>query len=115
MAAIRPDAISFTTHQLHMCFRETNTVLASGTGFAYEKNGINYLVTTWHNVTGRDPKTEAYLSDTMAIPDMISTMFREIEQPANCRREEIALYCDSRMTEPLWYEHPHHGKSVDVV
>jgi hypothetical protein len=115
MAAIRRDAKSFATHHLHMCFRETNTVLASGTGFAYEKDGINYLVTTWHNVTGRDPGTGACLSGSLAVPDMVSTMFREIQQPASCRREELALYRDSRMTKPRWYEHPQHGKSMDVV
>ena len=46
---------------------------------------------------------------------MISTMFREKEKPANCRREEIGLYRDLQMEEPFWYEHPDFGRAVDVV
>ncbi len=115
MASIAPDPISFTTHHLHLCFRETDTVLSSGTGFVYERASAPYLVTNWHNVTGRNPATGECLSDTLAVPDMVSTLFRTIDQPARCLREHLPLYSDSKMQEPVWYEHPKHGRSVDVV
>ena len=57
MAKIVPDAISLTTHHLHLGFRETDTVLSSGTGFVYERGNESYLVTNWHVVAGRDPNT----------------------------------------------------------
>jgi len=115
MAKIAPDPISLTTHHLHICFRETDSVLSSGTGFIYERDNIKYLVTNWHNVSGRDPNTGKCLSETLAVPDMVSTMFRDIAQPANGFREHIPLYSDSGMQRPIWYEHPTHGRSVDVV
>jgi len=71
MARIVPDSISLTTHHLHMCFTETDTVLSSGTGFVYEHHGIPYLITNWHNVSGRNPSTNACLSDTLAVPDSL--------------------------------------------
>lgn len=115
MARIVPDPLSLTTHHLHLCFKPTNAVLSSGTGFLYEFAGTCYLVTNWHNVSGRNPDTGKCLSETLAIPDMISTMFRLKDQPATCRREEIRLYLDDQMREPVWYEHPKYGPAVDVV
>jgi hypothetical protein len=115
MAKIVPDPLSLTTHHLHLCFKPTDVVLSSGTGFIYELDGCHYLITNWHNVAGRNPLTNECLSKTLAIPDIISTLFRLKDQPATCEREELRLYRDEQMSEPAWYEHPIHGKSVDVV
>jgi hypothetical protein len=115
MALIIPDAISLTTHHLYLCLTKTDDVLSSGTGFIYETNDASYLVTNWHNVAGRDANTGECLSKTLAVPDIISTLFREKGQIPNCRREQIRLYHDSYMQEPAWYEHPQHGRAVDVV
>jgi hypothetical protein len=115
MATIVPDQLSFTTHHLHLCFRPTDVVLSSGTGFIYQSSGKYYLVTNWHNVAGRNPITGQCLSESLAVPDLISTMFRLKAQPANCKREGIPLYRDEHLNEPVWYEHPKHGKAVDVV
>lgn len=115
MAQIAPDPLSLTTHHLHLCFKPTDAVLSSGTGFIYELEGSAYLITNWHNVSGRNPFTGVCLSKTLAIPDIISTLFRAKDQPANCHREEIKLYRDEQLTEAAWFEHPTHGRSVDVV
>lgn len=115
MTTIIPNAVSLTTHHLHMCFRETDTVLSSGTAFVYARSDQHYLITNWHNVSGRNPLTGQCLSETLALPDMITTMFREAHNPGACRREQVEIYRDSRMAEPLWYEHPIHKSSVDVV
>src|SRR6266853_2723986 len=97
MGTILPDPVSLTTHHLHMCFTETNSVLGCGTGFTYQKDNATYLITNWHNVTARDPGTGKCLSETLAVPNMISTMFREVATPAACRREQLSLYNDSIM------------------
>ena len=115
MNIIKPDDISLTTHHLHMCFKQTDVVLSSGTGFIYKHEDNFYLITNWHNVSGKNPLTGKCLSDTLAVPDMISTMFREINQPANCKRESISIFSDSQMMEPVWYEHPEYKYKVDVV
>ncbi len=112
---IRTDPVSLTTHHLDLCLQETDTVISSGSGFLYERNHEFFLITNWHNVSGRNPITKKCLSSNLAIPDMLSTLFRDKTQPANCRREHIALYKDINMQEPVWYEHPVYGCSVDVV
>jgi hypothetical protein len=115
MALIVPDPLSLTTHHLHIYFSQTDAVLSSGTGFIYEYQGDYYLITNWHNVSGRNPLTGECLSETLAIPDIIYTLFRSKEQPANCQREKLLLYRDNQMELPAWYEHPSHGSAVDVV
>lgn len=112
---IKPDPISLTTHHIHMCFTPTDLVISSGTGFIYSKNNDFYLITNWHNVTGKNPLTSKCLSQTGAIPDIISTMFRCKDQPDKCQRLQINLYEDDTMQTPIWLEHPTYKQKVDVV
>jgi len=112
---ITPDFISLTTLHLHFCFNETDLVISSGTGFIYKCDDIYYLITNWHNVAGRDPNTGRCLSESLATPDVITTLFRSHNNPGSGVRKEIELYKNSHNSEPLWFEHPEHGNKVDVV
>ncbi len=98
-----------------MGFMQTDIVLASGTGFIYVKDDEHYLITAWHNVAGRDPVSGKCLSDSLAVPDIVTTLFREPERPGNTRREILSLYRDANMCAPAWYEHPIHRRNVDVI
>ncbi len=93
----------------------TDIILASGTGFIFEQDGKAYLITNWHNVTGRDPASGTCLSKTLATPDTLTTYFREPNRVGASRREHLKLYRDNAMREPAWYEHPNFGRKVDVV
>lgn len=110
-----PDAISFTTHHLQLAYSLTDAVLATATGFIYHRNNVDYLVTCWHNVTGRDPTDGNCLSQSMAVPDVVSTSFRSKTNPAEVHRRSIQLYTDESMTIPNWLQHPTLGAKVDVV
>jgi hypothetical protein len=110
---IVPDPISFSTHHIHMGFLETDTVLSSATAFTYERGGEFYLITNWHNVTGRDPLTRDCISPTLATPDVIVTFFREQSNPANLAVEHLKLFVEGGT--PLWFEHPQFGYRIDVV
>lgn len=110
---IKPDPLSLTTHHLHICF--TETVISSGSGFIYHSKNSFYLITNWHNVSGKNPLTNEYLSEHKSIPDMISTMFREKGNPGTCHRENIKLYTDYDMLNPIWLIHPVYKNKVDVV
>jgi hypothetical protein len=46
---------------------------------------------------------------------MISILFRTKDDLRVCTRENLPLYFDEAMQEPVWYEHPTHGHKVDVV
>lgn len=112
---IVPDPVSLSTHHLHMGLRETDTVLSSATGFVFRKDEEDFLVTNWHNCAGRDPATGECLSSTLGTPDVVVTFFRDPLTPAKLGVEHLSLYKDAEMREPAWYEHPVHGKRVDVV
>ncbi|MDA7888421.1 hypothetical protein N9A86_03475, partial [Akkermansiaceae bacterium] len=45
--------------------------VAIGTAFYYEKGNEKYLVTNWHNVTGREPSTGKVKHSKAAIPDTL--------------------------------------------
>ena len=115
MPTFTPDLISWTTQHLLLGFAATDTVLSNATGFIYQRAGLFYLVTNWHVVSGRHPTKGECLSESKGVPDLISTLFRPIEQFSVTRRESLALFADDAMREPLWYEHPRQGRAVDVV
>ncbi len=115
MAQIQPDNVSLTTHHLHLCVTTTDTVVSSATGFTYKYQDHIFLITNWHNVTGKNPKSGEFLPGSGAIPDMVSTQFRRKDNPGHCVREHLRLYADDTLLEPLWLEHPVHKRSVDVV
>lgn len=115
MAIISPNEVSLTTNHLHCCVTATNMVVSSASGFIYKYRDHLFLITNWHNVTGKDPASGNFLPGVGCIPDMITTMFRQKENPGNCAREHLPLYADEQLLEPLWLEHPIHRKTVDVV
>jgi hypothetical protein len=121
------DSLSEVPFRISMRFKDIQ--LAIGTAFTYSYEGQLYLVTNWHNVTGREPSTLKLKSRDAAIPDRLyieipvmveasGTKQSEIEMiHMEWREAEFLLYediCDSP-TKPVWYEHPQYGHKVDVV
>lgn len=92
---------------------ETDTVLSSATAFTYKRAGENYLITSWHNVTGRNPTTRNCLSTTLATPDVLVTFFRDPSNPAKLAVEHVKLFGEAQ--KPAWLEHPHFRQKIDVV
>jgi S1-C subfamily serine protease len=115
MRTFKPDPVSFSAHQLHFCFTATDLVISSGSGFIYAKDETSYLITNWHNVAGKNPETGSCLSKTLAIPDVISIIFRMPGALNQGKREQLRLYRDDEMHEPAWYVHPTLSHDVDVV
>lgn len=109
---IRPDPISLTTHHIHMGFNDE--IIAHGTGFIYKKQETYFLITNWHNVSGRHPETGKHLSKELSEPNVICTYFRSKDYAGDSHKELIPLY-SSDTSEPLWKEHPVFGHQVDVV
>ncbi|MEM6807000.1 MAG: hypothetical protein AAF696_36705, partial [Bacteroidota bacterium] len=105
--------------------------LAIGTAFTYAYEEQLYLVTNWHNVTGREPGTLKAKNKDAGIPDRLSIRIPVIVevlgekkldprklQVLEWREYTMLLYkdigdCDP--TKPVWYEHPQYGYQVDVV
>jgi hypothetical protein len=125
------DFLSEVPFRISMQFKDVP--LAIGTAFIYSYEGQLYLVTNWHNVTGREPSTLKLKDKDAAIPDRIRieipVMIKAADTPnrdsemyhVEWRDVCLPLYYDiddsthSLPKEPIWYEHPKHGYKIDVI
>jgi len=106
------DPISATTSKVTMFFNETE--LSTGTCFFWRANSGVYLVTNWHNLSGKDNITGKHLSDKLAEPNAIefNIILNADNGPVIGKWRFPLLHDDDR---PRWLEHPTFGKRVDVV
>lgn len=105
---------------LKITMRFNETELAIGTAFFYEHRGSSHLVTNWHNVTGRNPTTGAFLRQDGAVPNelLVSVAMNGGDEDAPVIRwvdKRLPLYRDEQMLEPLFHIHPVHKERVDLA
>lgn len=112
MRRINLDVRSACSVQLFMRFDETP--LSSGTAFFLERMGRTFLVTNWHNVTGRNSITLEHLDKKYASEPNRLQWHSFIQRNLNVRALTTLELFDSN-GEPNWLEHPIHGHLVDVV
>ena len=88
--------------------------LSTATGFVVEsEDGRRWLITNWHVVSGRDPRTGRPLSASGEVPDRLRVLHNlEASLGRWTWRIEFLLGKDD---EPRWLEHPEHGRAFDVV
>lgn len=100
---------------LSMSFNEVE--LAVGSGVLYQRNGAWFIVTAWHNITGRHAETLKLLSPNLAIPSLVTALI-------SCRvtTESRVSYARIPFTIPLedqgkaiYFIHPQAWPRVDVV
>jgi len=113
------EKLNYVPFKIRMRCKDIN--LAIGTAFIYQYEANTYLVTNWHNVTGRNPKSKETLSDVGNEPDNlvmgIPTIQNPNEQPMMIKWEWkiLELYEDQNREIPVWLHHPVHSENVDVV
>lgn len=90
-----------------------NTNLSIGTGFVWEASGEFFLITNWHNVSGRDPFSGKHIAASAAEPDRLRIWWNQKGQLGQKLQKMEATH--SSNNEPLWWVHPQHGNQVDVV
>jgi hypothetical protein len=126
--------LSFVPLRTYLYFNHIK--LAVCTSFFYKHENHYYLITNWHNVTGREPDTLVCKSQNCAIPNRLSieilytklsqrnvlaqtVLYGSAQQKAELASYEYTfqLYKDSgdSPTEPIWYEHPKYGRKIDIV
>lgn len=88
--------------------------LATGTGFiATSASRRPMLMTSRHNLTGRDQNNGKLLSNTGVVPDRIIIRHNATSRAGAFVETPEALYDASG--RPLWKEHPSLGKDADLV
>lgn len=98
--------------------------IATGTAFHYQHNGQRFIVTNWHNVTGRDFFSGKNLNTLARTPLWIEVHTALWQSPANnperkfsiaSRRVEIYRDFETQL-DRLWLEHPQlGGQGCDIV
>lgn len=96
---------------LTMCFRDTR--LSTGTGAFYKRGANYYIITAWHNVTGRNTETLGFIDKNNAVPDSVWVTFKfHLFDGHTTMRVKIPLYDDDKA---LFFIHPDNWPRVDVV
>lgn len=85
--------------------------LAKGTAFYYKHNDIRYLVSNWHNFSGRDPHTGKPKDKMAALPNSVRVHCRNQEDLSDIKLHNFALSNDQGY---LWLQHSEHSGNVDV-
>lgn len=106
--------LSFVSIPINMRFGETNQTLASGTCFFYKRNSKYYIITNWHNVTGKNPITKEQTGKHGGIPDILDFTLLIHKQPfIKWSNFTINLYDQDK--KPEWLVHPKFKEKVDVI
>jgi hypothetical protein len=96
--------------------------LTCGSGFFWRRGDRTFLVSNWHNLSGRDPETSKPRRPDGGLPDRVKfTVFQKVSTPdAKGFLEMKAVnltktICGPTWLDPVWLEHPVFRRQVDVA
>ncbi|GAL82659.1 hypothetical protein JCM19274_2938 [Algibacter lectus] len=108
-------SVSITAKRLYEDGTEAGKSFMSGC-FWYH-NEKTYLITNWHNVTGKNPETDENIG-SFSPPNIFLLKFKYLipqEEGMNKVMEAIrSINLFNENLEPFWIEHPT-GRKVDIV
>ena len=101
-----------------MC--DDSGIISTGTAFFFVFSGRWFLITNWHNISGKHFLTKEPLSSSGRFPTYIKAkisryLSRGEKQEKNTFTtvaERINIYADFK---PVWFEHPDIGSNCDIV
>ncbi|EHD0094928.1 hypothetical protein L2596_004461 [Vibrio vulnificus] len=100
---------------VHLTMRYQKTELSIGSGVIYQHGSDYFIVTAWHNLSGRHSETLKPLSKNLAIPDnvVVSLAVRMPSFGATTRHSIVIPLTDE--DKSLFYIHPENWPRVDVA
>ena len=104
--------------QIQMC--DLQGGISLGTAFFYEYGGETFVITNWHNVTGKHPLTGESL-DHQRSPVYMRAKWPVVTDNATHVEGAKVVHFQAQKFEiedengPLWFEHPELGSACDVV
>ncbi|MCK9454852.1 hypothetical protein [Sulfurimonas sp.] len=102
---------------VHLSIYRDDIKLAVGTGVFYKKNNKSYIITAWHNVSGRHSETLESLSTNLSVPNkIIATFSQQVSQGEfnGSVKMSISLPLE-KDGKPTYLIHPQGWPKVDVV
>lgn len=109
---------NYAVSLLTMRFNEQE--LATGSCFFWKRDERIFLITNWHNLTGKNHLTGQLMSTNGALPNLITfTAFDKLtESDINgyfgLRVAEVEINLMNNDEKPRWYEHPTFGQKIDI-
>ncbi|WP_446924780.1 hypothetical protein [Klebsiella pneumoniae] len=99
---------------VHLTMRFNDQTLSTGSGVFYKRADQYYVVTAWHNVSGRNTESMECLDQKYrAVPNNIIISFKSHRQDFMIAENiMLPLYDDNNA---LYYIHPDNWPRVDVV
>lgn len=108
----RFDWYSLASVPIEMFFNDEP--LATGTAFFWREDGRNYLITNWHNLSGRDPESGQCLDKKRSgVPNRIRVSFNKVGKPGEKLLEFLPIWDPNG--DPLWLVDKVRGRQVDVA
>ncbi|HDZ9157088.1 TPA: trypsin-like peptidase domain-containing protein [Vibrio cholerae] len=87
--------------------------LGKGTAFYYREGEKLYLISNWHNFSGRNPDTGKAIHSAAAIPNRVKVYSHKIV--GDGVEQQIDVHkLENDEGEALWFEHGNLGRKVDV-
>jgi hypothetical protein len=102
-----------TVRSLRLRLYSGDLTLATATGFVVDHGGRSFLVTNHHVVTGQNVLTGEFLGRHAVHPEHVEIAHNASGHVGRHVLISEPLYDDRG--RGLWWEHPIHGKRVDVV
>lgn len=102
--------------------QDDSGLLSTGTAFLYTHSDQRYLITNWHNVSGRNFRDKSYMRSDKRVPTTLKAKWAtKLVGPPEVPEvlfvptiHDVALYTPDRKNVQ-WFEHPTLGSNCDVV
>ena len=104
-----------TRYPFQVLMNDQEGLIGAGTAFFYSHDEKLFLITNWHNVSGRDSFTKTPVHGAGRLPlSLTLKLATEMEDGESfaIMGRELELYADY---SPIWLEHPELGSNCDVV
>ena len=88
-------------------------VLGTGTCFFVQRQENIYLITNWHIVSGLNSQNRECLDKHGRLPNKL--LVRIFNNSEFIEWDEFELNLFDENENPVWIEHPSHGRLIDVV
>ena len=111
----------FSQSPFQLQMHDNHGLISTGSGFFYESEARDlFLVTNWHNLSGRHFITKKMLSKNLRCPQFIKAKLCSSEVGGRVLPKDSFTTVAQRFEiydkgQPLWFEHPTIGSLCDVV
>lgn len=103
--------LSLSTVKLELCCNRV--LLGPATGFLWQYNSSNYLVSNWHVFSGMNNETGEVIHSSKYTPD--SVILRVPVGPVESQQsQKIELALTDEAGNRTWLQHPDYGRTADI-